>query len=90
VLADAVARTVVDLQPVNLAFGSRVSLLEVIDELEGIMGHHLHRLHRDPRPGDVPHSQADSTRLSELFPMVRPRPLSECLRATVAWLRETN
>jgi UDP-glucose 4-epimerase len=87
VLADAVRRTVVDLEPVNLAFGSRVSLLELIGELELVLGHPLPRTHRQPRPGDVPHSQADRTRLGALFPDVRPTPLSEGLSSTVAWFR---
>ncbi len=72
VLADAVRRRVVDPEPVNLAFGSRVSLLELINELEEVIGHPLAREHRDPRPGDVPHSQADSSRLRAHFPDIEP------------------
>ncbi len=89
-LAGAVHRRVVDSEPVNLAFGSRISLLELIDELEKVLGHPLAREHRDPRAGDVPHSQADSARLRSHFPDIEPKPLSACLRATVAWLRETS
>ena len=36
VLTDAIRRRVVDLEPVNLAYGSRVSLLELIALLEEI------------------------------------------------------
>lgn len=90
VLADAVHRRVVDGEPVNLAFGSRISLVELIGQLEDIFGHPLARDHRDPRPGDVPHSQADSSRLRKHFPGIEPRPLPECLRATVAWLRQAS
>ncbi len=90
VLADAVRRRVVDLEPVNLAYGSRVSLLELIAELEDITGDALPVQHLEPRKGDVPHSQADQTRLSRMFPDVQPIPLSEGLRDTVEWFRETH
>lgn len=85
VLADAVARRVHHPEPVNLAFGSRVSLLEVIAELERLLGHRLAVDHTGPRPGDVPHSQADDTRLRSLFPDVEPVPFPDGLAATVAW-----
>jgi UDP-glucose 4-epimerase len=90
VLSDAIRRRVVDPDPVNLAYGSRVSLLELIGLLEDVTGGHLQLEHVDPRPGDVPHSQADRTRLCRLFPDVRPTPLAEGLRATVAWFREAH
>ena len=79
-----------DPEPVNLAFGSRVSLLELIAVLEEVMGHELHRDHLEPRPGDVHDSQADQTRLRRMFPEIRPTPLPEGLRATVAWFREAR
>jgi len=43
--------------------------------------------HVDPRPGDVRHSQADCTRLLELFPDIEPVPFPDGLQATVEWLR---
>ncbi len=90
VLADALRRRVVDPEPVNLAYGSRVSLLELIDLLENVMGRDIHRDHLEPRAGDVHDSQADQTRLRALFPEIRPTPLQEGLKATVAWFRETR
>jgi UDP-glucose 4-epimerase len=90
VLTDAIRRHVVDAGPVNLAYGSRVSLLEVITQLEEITGHELQRDHVESRKGDVPHSQADQTRLRRLFPEVEPTPLAEGLRATVAWFQEAH
>ena len=90
VLATAIRRRVIDPEPVNLAYGSRVSLLELIAALEKTLGHRLRRDHVAPRAGDVRDSQADQTRLSTLFPEVRPTPLLEGLRATVAWFEETH
>lgn len=88
VLSDAIRRRVTDAEPVNLAYGSRVSLLEVIALLEEVVGHPLLCDHLAPRAGDVPHSQADQTRLQRLFPEVHPITLLDGLRATVAWFQQ--
>jgi len=90
VLTKAILREVTNLEPVNLAFGTQVTLLEVIGELERILGRNLTRNHQPPRVGDVPRSQADSTTLLELFPDVTPSPLGEGLEATVRWFEETR
>ena len=45
VLTDAVRRRVTDPEPVNLAYGSRVSLLELIAALERVVGRELRRDH---------------------------------------------
>ena len=90
VLADAVLRTVRDPRPVNLAFGTRVSLLELIDLVERELGRTLERSHTDPRVGDVRDSQADQAKLRGLFPDVRPVPLDEGLRTTIDWFESTR
>jgi len=87
VLADAVERRVADAGPVNLAFGTRVTLLEVIARLEEILGRELARDHLPTRAGDVAHSQADTARLRSLCPDVHAVPLEQGLRETVAWFR---
>lgn len=87
VLADAVERRVASPEPVNLAFGSRVALLEVIEALETELGRPLARDHQPTRPGDVAHTQADTTRLRGLFPDIEPVPFAEGLRATLDWFR---
>jgi UDP-glucose 4-epimerase len=90
VLSGAIRRRVADPEPVNLAYGSRVSLLELIKVLEKVVGHELHRDHVGPRAGDVRDSQADNTRVKAMFPEVEPTPLEDGLRATVKWLRESS
>lgn len=85
VLADAVVRSVTSPEPINLALGTRTSLLALISELEMITGHSLTRVHRRARAGDVPHSQADSRALQALFPAVSAVPLSQGIRATWQW-----
>lgn len=87
VLAQAVVCRVTDPAPVNLAFGTRVSLLQVIAHLETVLGVSLPRQHLDPRAGDVRDSQADQTRVRGLFPGVEPVSLEAGLRATVSWFR---
>lgn len=86
VIVDAVLRRVSAPDAVNLAFGSRVSLLDLAGELEAVLGRSLDVVHEQPRPGDVRDSQADRTRLSSLFPSVRPHPLRVGLEATVDWM----
>jgi UDP-glucose 4-epimerase len=87
VIADAVARGVTSVTPVNLAFGTRTDLLTLIAELESVLGTPVTVEHVETRAGDVRHSQADSTRLQELFPDVVATPLADALRATVDWFR---
>jgi UDP-glucose 4-epimerase len=85
VITDALRRRVDHLDPVNLAFGTNVSLLEVIGHLEEILGRPLSRDHLPSRIGDVSRSQADSSALLGLFPDIQPTPLIEGLEATVRW-----
>jgi UDP-glucose 4-epimerase len=85
-IIDAVARRVASPDPVNLAFGSRISLLELIATLEQVMQRRLPVELTDPRPGDVRESQADTARLRTLFPDITPVALGDGLRATAAWL----
>ncbi|MFI9650719.1 NAD-dependent epimerase/dehydratase family protein [Streptomyces sp. NPDC052040] len=87
VLADAVLRKVTCASPVNLAFGTRVSVLE--------LGHHLAKAletavtfhHEPPRRGDVRDSQAADGMLRSLFAGVEAVPLEQGLAETVRWFR---
>jgi UDP-glucose 4-epimerase len=88
-ITDALRRTVTSPEPVNLAFGSRISLLDTLAELEQILGHPIERDHIANRAGDVPHSQADNSRLVALFPDLEPVPFADGLRATTDWMRTT-
>jgi UDP-glucose 4-epimerase len=85
VLCEAVLRRVSSPQPVNLAFGSRTTLMATIALLRGIMGRRLDIEHLPPRAGDVPHSQAADARLRALFPDLTPIGLRAGLERTVAW-----
>jgi len=87
VITQAVLRRVVHADPVNLAFGTRTTLLELIAELGDVLGRPVETVHTDPRPGDVRDSQADNSRLRGLFPGVTPVPLREGLTRTAEWFR---
>jgi len=87
VLADAALRRVSSIEPVNLAFGTRVTLLELVDQLAAVLGTPIERRHVERRAGDVDHSQAANDRLMMLFPGVEPVALGEGLAATVEWFR---
>jgi UDP-glucose 4-epimerase len=88
-VCDVVAAAVRDQRtsdgPVNLAFGGRHSLIEVVRRLSSQLGRDLDTVHSAPRPGDVAHSQADQTLLRSLFGDVRPIDLDEGLGRTLAW-----
>lgn len=87
VLADAVLRrTVCDL-PVNLAFGTRSSLLDLVALLGEVLEAPVERVHAGSRVGDVRDSQASSERLHALFAGVVPVPFEQGLRETVEWFR---
>ncbi|MGY1739567.1 MULTISPECIES: NAD-dependent epimerase/dehydratase family protein [unclassified Blastococcus] len=88
VLCAAVLSRVTATEPVNLAFGTRVTLRQTIALLGEVLGRELEVEHRPPRPGDVPHSQADGTRLAALFPGRSPVPLRVGLARTVDWFEE--
>jgi UDP-glucose 4-epimerase len=90
VITDAVVRRVHAPDPINLALGTRTDLLTLIAKLEQILGTSLAVDHLAPRAGDVPHSQADSTRLRATFGTIEAVSLDDGLRATVDWMRSTR
>jgi UDP-glucose 4-epimerase len=85
VVTDALRRRVADDHPLNLAFGTRHTLLDVVDELSSLLGRPLTRVHRAARRGDMWSSQADGTRLGALFPGIVPIDLTRGLDAMVRW-----
>jgi len=71
----------------NVGCGSRVSLLEIIGFLEGILGRKLERRHTPPRQGDVPHTQADIGKAKRFLGYVPLVEFEDGLRRTVEHLR---
>jgi UDP-glucose 4-epimerase len=87
VIGRAIDSRITSPEPVNLAFGSNITLLEVISEIEAILGRSVAVDHLPFRAGDVMHSQADNTLLRSLFPDVEPVPFATGLRRTVEWFK---
>ncbi|MET9882023.1 NAD-dependent epimerase/dehydratase family protein [Streptomyces sp. NPDC006430] len=87
VLAGAVLRKVTSTSPVNLAFGTRISVLELAHHLAKTLELAIDVRHEDPRRGDVRDSQADDGLLRGLFPGLAAVPLEEGLTETVRWFR---
>lgn len=87
VLLDAAARRVVSADPVNLAFQTNTSLLDLLTLMEERLGRTISRSFTERRVGDVKASQAESTRVRELFPGVTPVSLGVGLAQTIEWMK---
>ena len=83
VLAHAARNRITSDTPVNVATGANISLLEVIAELERLVGHPLAVEPRPPRAGDMRASQADPTRFLKIFPDAPGTPFSRALEETM-------
>jgi UDP-glucose 4-epimerase len=73
--------------PVNLAFGSNITLNEVIAGISNEIGRAAEVESLPSRPGDVKHSQADNAALRALVPDIEPVPFADGLRTTIEWFR---
>lgn len=87
VITEAVRNKTSSEYPVNLAYGTNTTLLELLEEMESQLGFSIDREHVEPRTGDVRASQADGIRIKELFPNVKPAPLADGLATTIEWFR---
>lgn len=90
VLVEAVTNRVWYRGPVNLAFGSRTSLRELIALLEEVSGRTVAIDRQPARTGDVRDSQADNSILRRLFPQAQSEPLRCGLDQTLRWFLETG
>ena len=86
VLVDAVERQVSLDTPVNLAFGRRHSLLDVLERIERLLGVTPRVEFVAARVGDVKNSENDPALLRSVFPSVEPVDLDPALERTAAWL----
>ena len=87
ILQRAVRDRVANTMPVNLAFGTRTTLLELASIVESELGYQIEKTFEKSRLGDVRHSQADDSRLRDLFPSVKPFDLQEGIRETIRWMK---
>ena len=73
---------------INVATGGRISLNELLQTMNRILGSDIHAIYMDVRAGDVRDSQADITKARELLGYVPLVGLEEGLAATIAWCRD--
>lgn len=85
VLAEVALGGLDSARPVNLAFGRRWTLLDVVAELETLLDRKLEVTFGPDRPGDVRHSQADPSGLKELLSIPNPVELGAGLAKTLCW-----
>lgn len=76
--------------PVNLAFGSRTTLNDLVGIVESAIGTKLEVRYQELRAGDVRESQADSTLLEHLIPDVSSYELSAGIERTIDWFRKVS
>ena len=81
---------------VNVAVGGRTSLNELFALLRSLLlPNHPHLqayqpVHRDFRPGDLRHSQADITKAQQLLHYAPSHTVEEGLREALAWYRSST
>lgn len=76
--------------PINLAYGTNTSLLQLISQMEDEFGRSLARDHIASRVGDVRDSQADGISIREAFPQLEPVNFADGLRETINWYQESR
>ncbi len=75
-------------QTINMAAGGRITINELVTQLNAIIGSELAPQHTAERPGDIRHSQADLTKARELLGYAPVVDFAEGLRRTVDWYRQ--
>lgn len=74
----------------NLANGGRVSLLELVEKLNHLLGTDIAPEHVAPRSGDILHSQAGIDKARDLLDFAPVVDFDTGLARTVAWYRENG
>ena len=72
---------------INVATNGRVSLNQLLDIMNRIVGTDLKAIYEDARPGDVKDSQADITKAHALLGYTPSVGLEDGLKQTLAWCR---
>lgn len=72
----------------NVGTGGRVTVNELVETLNDVLGIDIDARHDDPRPGDVRHSHADISKPRELLGYEPAVGFEEGLRRTIEYFRE--
>ena len=85
IITISIEKSITHAEPINLAFGNRISLNQIILELKKYFPN-LNVIYKEPRQGDIKDSQNDPTLIKYLFPEVIPKKFDEALFETKEWL----
>lgn len=77
-------------QVMNLACGNRITLLDLVRILNGLLGKSIAPVFEPPRPGDVKHSRADVSKAGQLLGYEPTVNLEEGIARTLAWFQGQN
>lgn len=69
----------------NAACGSKMTVNELARELMDIIGNNVEPTYEPPRPGDIKHSLADSSKAQQSFGFKPEMSIKEGLQETVTW-----
>jgi len=69
----------------NIASGTSVSINELVEQLNGIIGTDIDPTYDDPRPGDIRHSAADVSKAKTTLEFSPEMSFKDGLKETVAW-----
>jgi UDP-glucose 4-epimerase len=72
---------------INVATGGRISLNQLVDVMNTIVGTDLQPIYKEERQGDVLHSQADISKATRLLGYTPTVTFEEGLRYTLDWCR---
>jgi len=73
---------------INVACGRAVTVNEVINIINKLVGKNIKPIYTDPRPGDVKHSLADISLAEEVIGYKPIVPFAEGLQKSIEWYRE--
>jgi UDP-glucose 4-epimerase len=76
-------------QVINLACGDSISLLDLVESINTLLGKTIAPTFAEPRNGDVKHSRADISKAGQLLGYEPIVPFQEGLARTLTWLQNT-
>jgi UDP-glucose 4-epimerase len=77
-------------QVMNLATGGRITLLELVDKLNRLLGTAFNPVHAEPRTGDIKHSRAGIDRARDLLDYEPVVDFDTGLKRTVEWYKRLS
>jgi len=89
IMVNCISNKVIHPEPVNLAYGNRISLNQVIDLLKKIFPN-LKVKNLPPRKGDVLHSENDPKLLKTLYPDISAHEFENSLQETINWFKKLS